>query len=238
MLPSAGVFPLLHVPLVSAGVHLVVSTYALALVAAGLAGGVVFARRCPGPAHAASVGGVVAAAVLLGARAAALLLHETDGAVLAGRGLSSSGALAGGLAAALVAARASGTPALALLGALAPAALVACGFGRIGCFLAGCCRGRPTDLPWGVVLPDLGPPARHPVQLYEAAGDLLLAVVAAAASTSGGVVRRAAVGYALLRASLETVRDPVVTDRLAGGWIPLAPAVALVLAAAALRRAP
>ena len=23
--------------------------------------------------------------------------------------------------------------------------------GRVGCFLAGCCYGRPTDLPWGVV---------------------------------------------------------------------------------------
>ena len=43
--------------------------------------------------------------------------------------------------------------------------------GRIGCFSAGCCFGRPSDLPWavsfplsrfGVVLP------LHPTQLYEA----------------------------------------------------------------------
>jgi phosphatidylglycerol:prolipoprotein diacylglycerol transferase len=26
-------------------------------------------------------------------------------------------------------------------------------FGRIGCFLNGCCYGRPTDLPWGVSFP-------------------------------------------------------------------------------------
>jgi len=234
--------PLLHVPLASAGVHLTVSTYGLALLAAGLAGGVVFVRRCPASAPATSVGGVVAAGVLVGARAAAALLHEMDGAALAGRGLSSSGAVAGGLAAALLAARACGTPAVELLGALAPAGLVACGLGRIGCFLAGCCRGRPTELPWGVVLPDLGPPARHPVQLYETGGDLLLAVFAGGATSSGAAVRRAAVGYALLRAGLEAVRDPAVTDRLAGGWIPLAPAVALLLAAVvlvapALRRA-
>ncbi|MBI4062267.1 MAG: prolipoprotein diacylglyceryl transferase [Elusimicrobia bacterium] len=58
-------------------------------------------------------------------------------------------------------------------------------FGRVGCFLAGCCHGRPTGLPWGVVFRDPGsmvPPellgvALHPVQLYEAAGDLLIASV-------------------------------------------------------------
>lgn len=39
-------------------------------------------------------------------------------------------------------------------------------FGRIGCFLAGCCYGRATSLPWGV---DFGDGmARHPTQLYEA----------------------------------------------------------------------
>lgn len=55
-------------------------------------------------------------------------------------------------------------------------------FGRIGCFLAGCCYGKPTDLPWGVIFTDthamvspelLGVPV-HPVQLYEAAGNLLI----------------------------------------------------------------
>lgn len=42
---------------------------------------------------------------------------------------------------------------------------VAVGVGRIGCFCAGCCYGRPTSLPWGV---DFGDGvARHPTQLYE-----------------------------------------------------------------------
>ena len=46
--------------------------------------------------------------------------------------------------------------------------------GRIGCFLAGCCYGKPTNLPWGVtfkasqiVEPSLRNVALHPVQLYE-----------------------------------------------------------------------
>lgn len=54
--------------------------------------------------------------------------------------------------------------------------------GRIGCFLAGCCYGRPTSLPWGVTFTDphslvapelLGVPL-HPTQLYESAANLLL----------------------------------------------------------------
>lgn len=56
-------------------------------------------------------------------------------------------------------------------------------FGRLGCFAAGCCYGRPTDLPWGVTFTDahtMMPPeflgrALHPAQLYEAVGDLGIA---------------------------------------------------------------
>jgi phosphatidylglycerol:prolipoprotein diacylglycerol transferase len=39
--------------------------------------------------------------------------------------------------------------------------------GRLGCFVAGCCYGTPTSLPWGVDFGDGVP--RHPTQLYEAA---------------------------------------------------------------------
>ena len=57
-------------------------------------------------------------------------------------------------------------------------AVVTClvhGFGRIGCFNAGCCYGLPTDKPWGVIFTDTACQARplgeslHPTQLYEAA---------------------------------------------------------------------
>lgn len=51
-------------------------------------------------------------------------------------------------------------------------------FGRVGCLLAGCCYGSPTDAPWSVVYPTttVGTPwlPVHPVQLYEAAGLLVL----------------------------------------------------------------
>lgn len=57
--------------------------------------------------------------------------------------------------------------------------------GRLGCLAEGCCHGRPTGLPWGVRFTDpsssvepalLGVPL-HPVQLYEAAGELAIALV-------------------------------------------------------------
>lgn len=38
--------------------------------------------------------------------------------------------------------------------------------GRLGCFVAGCCYGTPTTMPWGVDFGDGVP--RHPTQLYEA----------------------------------------------------------------------
>lgn len=51
-----------------------------------------------------------------------------------------------------------------------------------GCFMAGCCYGKPTDLPWGVVFrdprsqvpPELRGIPLHPTQLYEALNGLLI----------------------------------------------------------------
>lgn len=62
---------------------------------------------------------------------------------------------------------------------LSPSIAVGLFFGRIGCFLAGCCYGKETSLPWGVVFNDPNSLARlnfhlHPVQLYEAAGSLAI----------------------------------------------------------------
>ena len=52
---------------------------------------------------------------------------------------------------------------------LAPCIItVAHGFGRIGCFFAGCCYGKPTDSFLGVKFPHLATRV-HPTQLYEAA---------------------------------------------------------------------
>lgn len=53
--------------------------------------------------------------------------------------------------------------------------------GRLGCLSAGCCYGKPTTLPWGIVFKDersLAPVGvkLHPTQLYEALFFILFAI--------------------------------------------------------------
>lgn len=65
----------------------------------------------------------------------------------------------------------------------APGIALGHAIGRLGCFLAGCCFGRPTRVPWAVTFSDpfaasnvgtpLGVPL-HPTQLYEAGAELVI----------------------------------------------------------------
>jgi phosphatidylglycerol:prolipoprotein diacylglycerol transferase len=112
-------------------------------------------------------------------------------------------------------------------------------FGRIGCFLGGCCFGRPTDHVFGVSFPP-GPGASHqqwedgllessadwslpvhPVQLYEALGSLaiaavLIVVVHPKKKFDGQVALLFLGSYAVLRFFLEFLR---ADDR--GGFLGL-----------------
>lgn len=67
---------------------------------------------------------------------------------------------------------------LKVLDCAVPGVAIAQGFGRIGCFLAGCCYGRPTDLFVGVMFPldSLAPSGvyLHPTQIYSSVFDFLL----------------------------------------------------------------
>ena len=66
--------------------------------------------------------------------------------------------------------------------------------GRLGCFAAGCCYGRPTDVPWAVIFTNplaaanvgtpLGIPL-HPTQLYEAAAELIILLFVLATERKG-----------------------------------------------------
>lgn len=55
------------------------------------------------------------------------------------------------------------------------------GFGRIGCFLAGCCYGAPTSSFLGVIFPEgsLAPAGIKlwPTQLFSSAGDFVIAII-------------------------------------------------------------
>jgi phosphatidylglycerol:prolipoprotein diacylglycerol transferase len=57
--------------------------------------------------------------------------------------------------------------------------------GRLGCMAAGCCYGKPTDVPWAIIFTNplaaanVGTPLNiplHPTQLYEAGAELLILV--------------------------------------------------------------
>ncbi|OQA18177.1 MAG: Prolipoprotein diacylglyceryl transferase [bacterium ADurb.Bin363] len=50
-------------------------------------------------------------------------------------------------------------------------------FGRIGCFLNGCCYGKISSVPWAVVFPNLGRFPRHPTQIYECILDIIVLLV-------------------------------------------------------------
>ena len=54
---------------------------------------------------------------------------------------------------------------------LAPWVPIGLGLGRLGNFINGELWGRPTDLPWGMVFPQIDLLPRHPSQLYEALGE-------------------------------------------------------------------
>jgi phosphatidylglycerol:prolipoprotein diacylglycerol transferase len=65
---------------------------------------------------------------------------------------------------------------------LAPALAIGQSIGRWGCFFAGCCFGKPTSLPWAVHFKDPASLAPldiglHPVQIYEAFGNLAIAFI-------------------------------------------------------------
>ncbi len=222
-----------EVRFVVGGWQVVVALHGIGILVGVVAGAALAVRRAHEPVAALLAVAVVAVAALAGAHALYRALHGGPGGPWSG-GLASTGGVAAGLAAAWVVARLTRRSVAEVLDVIAPAGLLALAIGRLGCFLGGCCYGRPTGLPWGVVFPEPGAPPRHPLQLYSAVGDLaLLGVLPGRTASSGTAARRACVGFGLLRAALECLRDPGTTDLLPGGWLTLPQLAALVLAMSA-----
>jgi len=81
------------------------------------------------------------------------------------------------------------------------------GIGRLGCFAAGCCYGKPTSLPWGVTFTSevaarisqtpLHTPL-HPTQLYEAAAEFLNFILLAWLGRRSGFVGQRTGAYFVL----------------------------------------
>ena len=104
--------------------------------------------------------------------------------------------------------------------------------GRLGCFAAGCCWGKPTGLPWGVTFTDVraaaivGTPigvSLHPTQLYEAAAGFanfaLLVWLAKSRRFEGQIAAAYLMLYGLERGALEFLRgDPERTPLFHGAF--------------------
>jgi phosphatidylglycerol:prolipoprotein diacylglycerol transferase len=177
--------------------------------------------------------GVTVAAGLMGARGLHVLVtpRPTWMEVRLGQVLQSGGMYYGGLllgfATLAAVAHLRYRRVRPVLDAVAPALAGGHALGRIGCLAAGCCWGRPTDLPWGIVFThplaqvSNGTPLRvplHPVQIYEALleGGLALGLLWGGRTSglgTGGLWGVYLVGYGVLRLSMERFRGvpkPVV----------------------------
>lgn len=113
--------------------------------------------------------------------------------------------------------------------AVVPAVFVGIAFGRLGCFLNGCCYGNACSLPWAVQFPPesaawaalvkkgfLMPDALqtmplHPTQLYSSINGIILAVIMIAyyryRKGDGSVIALAMMLYPISRICLEILRN-------------------------------
>lgn len=98
--------------------------------------------------------------------------------VLGSEGFVVYGGIIAGVVAAIIYCRIKHLNFLKYFDLLIPSVALAQGFGRIGCFLAGCCYGRETSAFWGITFPEgsLAPSGVKliPTQLLSSAGDFLI----------------------------------------------------------------
>lgn len=126
----------------------------------------------------------------------------------------------------------------------APSIALGHAIGRLGCFAAGCCYGKPSGVPWAVTFTDpdclavKGVPL-HPSQLYEAFGEftnfIILVLIRRYQSFSGQLFLTYISLYSLLRFIIETFRgDETRVVLFAGISVSQAISIAAGLAAAAI----
>ncbi|HXO44114.1 MAG TPA: prolipoprotein diacylglyceryl transferase [Candidatus Cybelea sp.] len=111
---------------------------------------------------------------------------------------------------------------LAVLDLMAAPVALGHAIGRLGCFAAGCCYGKPTSVGWGVTFTNpvtekiSGTPldvSLHPTQLYESAAEFLnfaiLVLLGAKRRTTGRIIGAYFILYGIERGTIEFFRgDP------------------------------
>src|SRR5271167_4801543 len=171
-------------------------------------------------------------AILAGILGAKLLLVVTDwsffkahpGEIFSLTTLQAGGVWSGGFAAAVLVPwwyiRRNHMPVLKTCDVFAPGIALGHAIGRLGCFAAGCCYGKPTTLPWGVTFTNplaariAGTPlgvSLHPTQLYEAAAEFLnflfLVWLGTRQKFAGQVAATFFMLYGIERGAIEFLRD-------------------------------
>lgn len=193
-----------------------------------------------------------AVAAILGARLLYVLInpgaiqHWTDWVNFRGGGLVFYGGLLAGAGVGSALVRYWKLPFYGLWDAFAPAFALAHGISRLGCVGAGCCFGRPTELPWAITFPPggaapVGVPL-HPTQLYEAVWLLILGAALYALTPrrrfEGQVTLVYFLAYAGGRSVIELFRGDVergfVLEPWLGPVVSTSQAVSLALAGFAL----
>jgi len=148
--------------------------------------------------------------------------------------LQAGGVFSGGLLAALIGAawymRRHRMPALATFDAFAPGLALGHAFGRVGCFSAGCCYGKPTNHFWGVVFTNplaysiSGTPLNvrlQPTQLFESAIELVIFFILtwqfSRKKFDGQILGAYLMLYGVARYFLEFIRDDPGRGSVFGG---------------------
>lgn len=176
-----------------------------------------------------NLGIYLALAAILGAKAFLVAQNfgeyvDNPGRLFSLSWLQAGGVFYGGLLVALAVAiwypRRVGLPVMPTADVFAPAVAIGHSIGRLGCFAAGCCWGKPSDAPWAVAFTNplahqyVGVPLGihlHPTQLYEAFGTFLIALFLLARfrkpHVPGTILGLYLVIYSSFRFGVEFLRD-------------------------------
>jgi phosphatidylglycerol:prolipoprotein diacylglycerol transferase len=152
-------------------------------------------------------------------------------------GMSFHGGVAGVCMAFWLFARRTGRPFRAVADFIVPFAPIGLFAGRIGNFINGELWGRPADVPWAMVFPDLksGLVPRHPSQLYEAGLEgialfLILFIFSRKKRPLGAVGGLFCLGYGVFRSFCEFFRQPdPQLGFVAFGWLSMGQLLSLPL---------
>lgn len=140
-------------------------------------------------------------------------------------GMSFHGGLLGVILAMLLLARRWNMSFFQVSDFVAPLVPIGLGAGRLGNFINAELWGRTTDVPWGVVFPNVDQLVRHPSQLYQAflEGLVLFLVLNWFRKLSppvGAISGLFMIGYGLARILVEFFREPDAhIGYLAWGWL-------------------